>query len=153
MLQSDHIHFWVGNAKQAASFYTSRFGFDYYAYKGLETGERGVASHAIRNNQGTIFVLSSVYNKDSNKEMNEHLINHGDGARDVALTVEDARATYEHAIKNGGVSVMAPTEFSDENGTVVMATIKTYGDTVHTFVERAKYSGLFLPGFKPHPLK
>jgi 4-hydroxyphenylpyruvate dioxygenase len=130
----DHIHFWVGNAKQAAAYYTSRFGFEYLAYKGLETGERGVASHVVSHNDGTVFVFSSVYHKDSNKEMNDHLINHGDGVKDIALTVENARATHDHAVKNGGVSVLAPTEFSDENGTVVMATVRTYGDTVHTFV-------------------
>jgi len=77
----------VGNAKQAASYYNTKFGFEYLAYKGLETGERGVSSHAIHNDKGTVFVFSNVYQKDSCKEMNEHLINHGDGARDVALTV------------------------------------------------------------------
>lgn len=85
--------------------------------------------------------------------MNEHLINHGDGVKDIALTVENATATYDHAIKNGGVSVMVPTEFKDEHGSVVMSSVKTYGDTIHTFVERHNYKGLFLPGFKPHHLK
>jgi 4-hydroxyphenylpyruvate dioxygenase len=107
----------------------------------------------VSHNDGTIFAFSSVYNNDSNKEMNDHLINHGDGVKDIALTVENATATYDHAIKNGGVSVLPPTEFKDSDGSVVMSTVKTYGDTVHTFVERHNYKGLFLPGFKPHHLK
>lgn len=98
-LYLDHVTFWVGNAKQAASYYTSRFGFEYFAYKGLETGERKIASHAVRNHEGAIFVLCSVYHKDSDETMNEHLINHGDGVRDVAFAVENATAVYENAIK------------------------------------------------------
>lgn len=85
--------------------------------------------------------------------MNKHLIEHGDGVRDIALTVEDSRAVYEHSIKNGGVSVAAPYELSDENGVVVLSSIKTYGDTIHTFVERKNYKGAFLPGYRPHHLK
>jgi 4-hydroxyphenylpyruvate dioxygenase len=84
--------------------------------------------------------------------MNNHLIEHGDGVRDIALTVEDTRAIYQHAIKNGGVSVTPPYELSDEHGVVVLASIKTYGDTIHTFVERKNYKGVFLPGYKPHHL-
>jgi 4-hydroxyphenylpyruvate dioxygenase len=101
----DHILFWVGNAKQAASYYTSRFGFDFLAYKGLETGDRKVATHVVRNAEGTTFVFCSVYHKDSSEEMNNHLINHGDGVRDIAFTVEDSRAIYGYAIKNGAISV------------------------------------------------
>jgi len=82
--------------------------FEFLAYKGLETGERGVVSHVISHEKGTVFVFSSVYQKDSCKEMNDHLINHGDGARDIALTVENATAIYEHSVKNGGVSIMPP---------------------------------------------
>lgn len=86
-LYIDHITFWVGNAKQAASFYTSRFGFEYLAYKGLETGDRVVASHVIRNHEGATFVFCSVYNRNSSEEMNNHFIQHGDGVKDIALTV------------------------------------------------------------------
>lgn len=84
--------------------------------------------------------------------MNEHLVNHGDGAKDVAFTVENATAIFEYSVKKGATAVMKPTEFKDENGTVIMATIRTYGDTIHTFVERTNYKGTFLPGFKPHSL-
>jgi 4-hydroxyphenylpyruvate dioxygenase len=84
--------------------------------------------------------------------MNEHLINHGDGTKDVAFTVEDATAIFDYSVKKGATPVMKPTEFKDEDGTVILASIKTYGDTTHTFVERKNYKGLFLPGFKPHPL-
>lgn len=146
----DHVTFWVGNAKQAASFYTSRFGFEYFAYKGLETGERTIASHVVRNRDGTTFVLCSVYNKDSNEEMNHHLIQHGDGVKDVAFTVEDSTAIYERAIKGGATSVRPPTKLEDEHGHVIVSSVKTYGDTTHTFVERKDYKGLFLPGFSAH---
>jgi len=140
----------VGNAKQAASFYTSRFGFEYFAYKGLETGERNVASHAVKNHEGTIFVLCSVYHDNSSETMNNHLIQHGDGVRDVAFTVDDATAIYEYSVKNGATSVHAPYKLEDKNGYVILSTIKTYGDTTHTFIERKNYNGLFLPGFEPH---
>ena len=126
--------FWVGNAKQAASFYTSRFGFQYFAYKGLETGERLVASHAIKNAEGTIFVFQSVYNNNSNETMNKHLVKHGDGVRDIAFTVEDCRAIYERTMKGGAECVLPPTELKDEHGIVIVASVKTYGETTHTFV-------------------
>lgn len=142
----------MGNAKQAASYYTSRFGFEYLAYKGLETGDRSVVSHVVRNHEDTTFVFCSAYNRDSSEEMNRHLVEHGDGVKDIALRVEDARAVYDYAIKNGAVSVRAPYELSDEHGVVVLSTIKTYGDTVHTFVERKNYKGPFLPGYRAHHL-
>jgi 4-hydroxyphenylpyruvate dioxygenase len=82
--------------------------------------------------------------------MNKHFVKHGDGVRDVAFTVEDARAIYDFAIKGGAIPVYPPTELKDENGTVVISSVKTYGDTTHTFVERKNYKGLFLPGFVPH---
>ncbi len=126
-LTLDHITFWVGNAKQTASFYTSRFGFDYFAYKGLETGERSVASHVVRNAEGSIFVFCSVYQQDSNEDMNRHLVKHGDGVRDIAFTVEDSKAIYDFAMKNGAVSVFAPRELKDENGTVIISSVRTYG--------------------------
>lgn len=84
--------------------------------------------------------------------MNKHLIEHGDGVKDVAFSVENSRAIYEHAIANGGVSVRAPYEITDENGTVVLSAIKAYGDVIHTFVERSRYTGIFLPGYRAHHL-
>lgn len=82
--------------------------------------------------------------------MNRHIVKHGDAVRDVAFTVENTKAIYENAIKGGASSIMAPIELKDENGIVIIASVKTYGDTTHTFVERTNYKGLFLPGFIPH---
>jgi 4-hydroxyphenylpyruvate dioxygenase len=147
---SGHLTFWVGNAKQAAAYYTSRFGFEYLAYRGLETGERGVASHVIRNHEGATFVFSSVYNRDSSEEMNNHLVTHGDGVKDVCFVVEDAKAIFDYSVANGGVAVSPPKELTDEDGTVIVSTIKTYGDTTHTFLQNVNYKGIFLPGYKPH---
>ena len=83
--------------------------------------------------------------------MNAHLIKHGDGVKDIAFTVEDTKAIYEYAMKNGATSVREPYELSDEKGSVWLATVKTYGDTTHTFVECKRYNGVFLPGYNPHP--
>jgi len=142
----DHILFWVGNAKQAADWYCARFGFRHVAYNGLETGERNVVSHVIRLND-IFFVFQSAL-RPGNTEMGEHLTKHGDGVRDVAFTVDDATACYERAIERGAVSIRTPTVVKDDNGEVVLATIRTYGDTVHTFVQRSAYQGPFLPGFR-----
>lgn len=147
----DHVVFWVGNAKQAATYYSVRFGFEPFAYKGLETDSREVVSHVLRRNN-VVIVLQSALNP-GNKRMGDHLIQHGDGVKDVAFTVEDARGLYNKAIKRGAVSVREPWEEQDENGTVVMASVQTYGDTTHTFVERKNYKGPFLPGYAPVTLK
>lgn len=92
-LALDHVTFWVGNAKQAAAYYTSKFGFEYYAYKGLETGERSIAHHVIKN-QNTLFMFCSVYGPKNSEEFNQHVTKHGDGVKDIALLVEDAKAIY-----------------------------------------------------------
>jgi len=147
----DHVTFWVGNAKQAASFYTSRFGFEFLAYRGLETGERKIASHAIRKNK-VIFVFQSSYDPEDSDGIGKHVSVHGDGVKDVAFTVEDCRHTFNVAKKRGAKVVKEIEEFEDENGKLVTATVQTYGDTTHTFVERKNYNGLFLPGFKAHYL-
>lgn len=142
----DHITFWVGNAKQAADWYVARFGFQRIGYQGLETGRRDRCEHVVR--QGRIvFRFVSPYNTDD-KEFTEHLGKHGDGVRDIALTVDDCRGVYNMAIQNGAVGVQDPYELKDENGVVVLATVKTYGDTLHTFVERKNYKGFFLPGYR-----
>jgi 4-hydroxyphenylpyruvate dioxygenase len=154
----DHVVFWVGNAKQASSFYTTRFGFEYLAYQGLETGERGVATHVV-NKGKIIFAFSTSYGPYENQDntMSEHLLKHGDGVKDMALTVEDAKKTYEVAISRGAKSVSEPKKLSDEFGSVIVASIQTYGDTIHTLVQRTvdgqEYKGVFLPGFKEHFLK
>jgi len=148
-LSFDHLTFWVGNAKQAASFYCTRFGFEPYAYKGLETGSREVATHVIKQNK-IFFVLQSPYNP-GNKEYGDHLVTHGDGVKDVAFSVEDIDAIVKRAKERGAQIVRDVWEESDEFGRVRFAMVKTYGDTTHTFVERSHYGGLFLPGFKRHP--
>jgi len=148
-LRFDHIEWWVGNAKQAASFYCTRFGFEPMAYKGLETGNRDVASHVVKQ-KDTIFVFKSAYEPDSeiNKTMGKHLVSHGDGVKDVAFTVEDLDGIMLKCKEQGVKVVRDAWEESDEGGTVRFAMVQTYGDTTHTFVERKGYKGLFLPGFK-----
>jgi 4-hydroxyphenylpyruvate dioxygenase len=143
----DHIHFWVANAKQAAAYYMLRFGFEYVAYRGLETGVRDVATHVIRQNQ-ILFAFSSPLNPVES-EMGKRIMIKGDAAKDVAFGVKDCRALYEKAMARGAVSVSPPRVDTDEFGSVVLATVKTYGDTTHTFVQRDGYTGVFLPGYKP----
>ncbi|KAJ3332344.1 hypothetical protein HDU76_000506 [Blyttiomyces sp. JEL0837] len=143
----DHMTFWVGNAKQAASYYVTRFGFTPIGYQGLETGHRDFASHVVR--QGDItFIFQSPLNP-STKNHSDFLSQHGDGVKDVAFTVDDCRGIWKKAVERGAKNIRAPYELTDENGTVVLATIATYGDVEHTFVERTNYKGTFLPGFAP----
>uniref|UniRef100_A0A8C5BHT4 4-hydroxyphenylpyruvate dioxygenase n=1 Tax=Gadus morhua TaxID=8049 RepID=A0A8C5BHT4_GADMO len=143
----DHLTFWVGNAKQAASFYCNKLGFEPVAYQGLETGRRDVVSHVVK--QGKIlYVFSSALNP-GNKEMGEHLIKHGDGVKDVAFTVEDCDYLVQKARERGALVVREPYTMEDTQGQVKLAVLQTYGDTTHTLVERTAYNGLFLPGFKP----
>ncbi|ELU14199.1 hypothetical protein CAPTEDRAFT_191669 [Capitella teleta] len=147
-LRFDHVTFWVGNAKQAASHYCTRLGFKHFAYKGLETGSRDVASHVIKQNN-IIFVFASPLEPNKPKEMMDHLTLHGDGVKDVAFEVEDMAAIFKTAVERGASVVREPWEEKDEFGTVKYAIVRTYGDTTHTFVDRADYKGTFLPGFTP----
>ena len=129
-------------------------GFTPVAYRGLETNSRDIVSHVVR--QGTItFVFSSPLNPGvttiSGDDMGAHLIKHGDGVKDVAFTVADCKAIYNSAMKRGGKSILEPTEYTDENGTVIISTVATYGDTLHSFIERKNYKGVFLPGYKALP--
>ncbi|XP_061904242.1 4-hydroxyphenylpyruvate dioxygenase [Entelurus aequoreus] len=142
-----HISFWVGNAKQAASFYCDKMGFEPLAYKGLETGSREVVSHVIRQDK-IIFVLESPLNP-GNKEMGEHLMKHGDGAKDIAFQVEDCDYLIKVAKERGAVVVKEPWVEQDSSGRVKYAVVQTYGETTHTFIEYlGPYKGLFLPGYK-----
>lgn len=148
-IRFDHIEWWVGNAKQAASFYCARLGFQPLAYKGLETGSRKVACHVVT--QGTaIFVFKSPYEPDSAEStiMGAHLVKHGDGVKDVAFTVEDLDGIVQKAKEKGAKIVKDIWSESDDAGTVRFATVQTYGDTTHTLVERGDYKGVFLPGYK-----
>ncbi|XP_059829135.1 4-hydroxyphenylpyruvate dioxygenase isoform X2 [Hypanus sabinus] len=142
-----HITFWVGNAKQAASYYCTRFGFEALAYKGLETGSREVVSHAVRQNK-IIFVFQSALNP-GNKEMTDHLGKHGDGVKDIAFQVENCDFLVKMAKERGADIVKGPWIEEDNDGKVKFAILKTYGDTTHTLVEYlGPYRGLFLPGYK-----
>jgi len=145
---TDHIEFFVGNARQAAYFYRSAFGMSLVAYAGPETGRRDRASYVLQ--QGKVrFVLTTALRSDS--EIAQHVHKHGDGVRSIALWVDDARSAWLETTSRGAHSVQEPTEFSDENGRVVTASIAAYGDTLHTFVERKDYTGTFFPGYQTMP--
>ena len=156
LLGTDYVELYVGNAKQAAHFYKSAFGFQSLAYKGLETGSKDTVSYVLVQDKIRL-VLTSPLNSKS--KVNDHIVKHGDGVKVIALWVEDARAAYEETTKRGAKSFLEPTVEKDENGEVVKAGIYTYGETVHMFVERKNFKGKFLPGytnwesdFKPEPV-
>lgn len=142
----DHVHFWVGNAYQAAAYYISRFGFEPYAYRGLETGNREVMTQVVRQNDIT-FCFSSAINPGENA-ISRHVLRHGDGVKDVAFQVDDAIAVFNRAKEAGAVGIREPTVYEGNDGRCVVATIEApYEDTWHTFVERRNYRGNFLPGY------
>jgi 4-hydroxyphenylpyruvate dioxygenase len=141
---TDYVEFYVGNAKQAAHFYKSTMGFQSLAYSGLETGVKDRTSFAVVQDKIRL-VFTSPF--DSGSEISEHVSIHGDGVKVIALWVDDATKSWEETTKRGAVSYMEPTKEEDENGYVIRSGIKTYGDTVHIFVERNNYTGPFLPGF------
>ena len=145
LLGTDYVEFYVGNAKQSAHYYKTAFGFQSYAYRGLETGSRDSVSYVLKQDKIRL-VLTTPLNSSS--PINEHLKKHGDGVKVVALWVEDAKSAWEETTKRGAKSFMEPTVEKDENGEVIRSGIYTYGETVHIFVERKNYNGLFLPGFK-----
>mgnify|MGYP006381477001 FL=1 len=145
LLGTDYVEFYVGNAKQAAHFYKTAFGFQSHAYAGLETGVKDRASYVLKQDKIRL-VLTTALKSDS--PIGEHVKKHGDGVKIAALWVEDARSAYEETIKRGAKSYMEPTVETDEHGEVVRAGIYTYGETVHMFVERKNYHGEFLPGYK-----
>jgi 4-hydroxyphenylpyruvate dioxygenase len=140
----DHVEFYVGNAAQAAYFYTRALGFEEVAYAGLHTGVRDRVSHVLR--QGRIrLVLTGALRPDH--EIARHTARHGDGVKVIALSVPDAEYAYRTATARGAQGVREPWEATDEHGAVRMATVATYGETLHTFVERSGYRGAFLPGY------
>jgi 4-hydroxyphenylpyruvate dioxygenase len=142
----DHLRFFVGNARQSAYFYRNAFGFEVIAYGGLETGMKNEAGYVLRQGQIT-FVLASPLKPDHPD--NHRLILHGDGVQDIAIEVEDVQEAYCKTTERGAVGVKGPTLLEDENGVYEYATIRTYGDTLHSFVNRDRYRGVFAPGFKP----
>lgn len=142
---TDYVELYVGNAKQAAHFYKTAFGFQSHAYAGLETGMKDRVSYVLKQDKIRL-VLTTPMQKGG--YINEHLDEHGDGVRVVALWVDDATKAWEETTSRGAKSFMKPTREEDENGFVVRSGIHTYGDTVHIFVERSQYNGVFLPGFR-----
>lgn len=148
----DHVTFWVGNAKQAASYYCSRLGFEYVAYAGLETGNRDYATHVVKN--GDIkFAFTSPLNPTGHDEFAKHHTIHGDGVKDVAFTVDDSVGIFQKAVSRGAKAVMEPKTLKDGEGEVIVSSVQTYGDTTHTFVQRKDYTGAFLPGYEKHFLE
>jgi 4-hydroxyphenylpyruvate dioxygenase len=142
---TDHVEFYVGNARQAAYFYRAALGMKLVAYAGPETGQRDRASYVVQ--QGKIrFVLTTPLR--SHHPIAQQVHQHGDAVHTIALWVDDAREAWHETTSRGAVSVDEPHILSDEHGTAVLASIRTYGDTIHTFVERSGYSGPFLPGFR-----
>jgi len=142
---TDHVEFFVGNARQAAYFYRAAFGMSLVAYAGPETGQRDRASYVVQ--QGKIrFVFTTPLRSDH--PIAGHIHRHGDGVGAIALWVDDAREAWYETTSRGAVSVAEPRVLSDENGTAVVSSIGAYGDTIHLFVERSGYSGPFLPGFR-----
>jgi len=145
---TDHIEFYVGNARQAAYYYRTAFGMSLVAYAGPETGQRDRASYVLQ--QGKVrFVLTTSLRPDS--PIAAHVAKHGDGVRVIALEVEDARQAWIETTRRGALSVSAPVETADDSGRILMSSIAAYGDTIHTFVERGHYNGAFLPGYRAEP--
>ena len=144
LMGTDYVEFYVGNAKQAAHFYKTAFGFQSHAYCGLETGSRDKVSYVLKQDKIRLVLTTAL---TSESPIGEHVKKHGEGVKIVALWVEDARKSFEETTKRGAKVYMEPTVEKDEFGEVVRAGIYTYGETVHMFVERKNYTGAFLPGF------
>lgn len=141
---TDYIELYVGNAKQSAYYYRTAFGFRLVAYAGLETGSREKASYVLQ--QGKIrLVVTTPLTPDH--PVNDHIRKHGDGVRDIALWVDDADSAYRETIKRGARGIMEPLILKDEYGEVKKSAIAIYGDTIHSFIERKNYSGIFIPGY------
>lgn len=145
LLGTDYVELYVGNAKQAAHYYKTAFGFQSHAYKGLETGSRDTVSYVLKQDKIRL-VLTTPLN--SSNAINEHIVKHGDGVKVIALWVDDATQAWKETTSRGAKSYMEPTVEKDDDGEVVRAGIYTYGETVHMFVERKNYNGVFLPGFE-----
>jgi 4-hydroxyphenylpyruvate dioxygenase len=139
------VELYVGNAKQSAYYYKTAFGFQSEAYSGLETGKNDKVSYVLKQDKIRL-VLTSPYNKGG--EINEHIENHGDGVKVIAFWVEDAKKSFDETVKRGAKPYLEPITEEDENGFVIRSGIHTYGETIHLFIERKNYKGVFMPGFK-----
>ena len=142
---TDYVEFWVGNAKQAAHYYKSAFGFQSLAYCGPETGVRDRASYAVIQDR-VRFVFSTALVPDH--EINRHYVEHGDGVRTIALMVDDAVSAFEETVKRGAKPFLEPETIEDKHGKITRSGIHTYGETIHIFIDRSEYNGPFLPGFR-----
>jgi 4-hydroxyphenylpyruvate dioxygenase len=143
---TDYVEFLVGNAKQAAHFYRTTFGYQLVAYRGPETGERDTCSYVLQQNKIRL-VLTSAFDPDH--WVNQHVRLHGDGVKDIALWVDDAREAFRLAVERGAKVWREPKVLEDAHGRVITASFCTYGETVHTLVERSDYTGVFMPGYEP----
>ena len=141
---TDYIEFYVGNAKQACHYYQGAFGYQLVGYRGPETGVRDRASYLLQQDKVRLVLTAAMHPEH---EISEHVKRHGDGVRDIALWVNDARAAFAKEVERGATPVHQPALLQDEHGEVVLAAIQTYGETIHSLVERKRYHGLFLPGF------
>ncbi len=143
---TDYIELYVSNAKQAAHFYKSAFGFQSFAFAGLETGLDDRESYVVVQDKIRLVLTSPLY---KGSDIGKHVERHGDGVKVVALWVDDATKSYQETVRRGATSYMEPVTLRDDNGEAILSGVHTYGDTVHVFVERKNYNGIFLPGFKP----
>jgi 4-hydroxyphenylpyruvate dioxygenase len=143
---TDYVEFYVGNAKQASHYYRTAFGFQLVGYRGPETGTRDRASYLLQQNKVRLVVTSPI---TPDHPAAAHIAQHGDGVRDIALWVDDARQAFDVAVERGARVAQRPTVLKDADGEVVIAAIHTYGDTIHSLVERRNYRGVFMPGFQP----
>lgn len=145
LLGTDHVELYVGNAKQAAHYYMSAWGFQPLAYSGLETGKKDRVSYVLQQDKIRLVLTSPL---KPGGEINKHIESHGDGVKAIALWVDDATKCYEETTKRGAESYMEPKTVTDDHGEVVLSGIHTYGETVHVFVERKNYNGIFMPGYR-----
>ncbi|MEX0290958.1 MAG: 4-hydroxyphenylpyruvate dioxygenase [Flavobacteriaceae bacterium] len=145
LLGTDHVELYVGNAKQAAHYYMSAWGFQPLAYAGLETGLKDRVSYVVQQDKIRLVLTSPL---KSGGDINRHIDAHGDGVKAIALWVDDATKSYEETTKRGAESYFEPKTLSDDSGEVVLSGIHTYGETVHVFVERGNYEGVFMPGYQ-----
>jgi 4-hydroxyphenylpyruvate dioxygenase len=142
---TDHIEFYVGNAKQSAYYYQAAWGYELIAYAGPETGVRDRASYVLKQGKVTLILTTAM---DPDSEISNHVRTHGDGVKFLSLWVDDATHSFDEAVKRGARPFMEPTRMEDEHGYVIISAIHTYGETIHKFVERSNYNGPFLPGFE-----
>jgi 4-hydroxyphenylpyruvate dioxygenase len=143
---TDYVELYVGNAKQSSLFYQYAFGYELIAYAGPETGVRDRASYVLKQDKIRLVLTTPLLEKHP---IADHIKKHGDGVKVLALWVDDAEKSWQETTSRGAVSYEEPKILSDESGEVKVASIRTYGETIHTFVERKNYEGVFLPGYRP----